>query len=142
VVFLRANGHVIRFSSRILAQVIDRVEVRLGEGACEATGRTASKLNNFLLPQVFEVRQFQKLVGSETVLFFVDQHLQDDVLGLLADVGDKLRDALEFLGGEFEFHMGRVFLELVKQVLRRRSNDVMDLVNLVELVVTREEGEQ
>ena len=95
-----------------------------------------------MLSEVFEVRQFQKLVGSETVLFFVDQHLQNDVLGLLADVGDKFCDALEFLRGKFEFHMGRVFLELVKQVLRGRSNDVMDLVNLIELVVTGEEREQ
>ena len=38
--------------------------------------------------------------------------------------------------------MGRVFLELVEQVLRRCSYDVMDLVDLVKFIVAREEREQ
>lgn len=82
------------------------------------------------------------MVRSETVLFFVNQHLQDHVLRLLADMRDKFRNALKLLGREFKFHMGRVFLELVEQVLRRCSYDVMDLVDLVKFIVAREEREQ
>jgi hypothetical protein len=46
-------------------------------------------------------------------------------------MGNQLCYALELFRGEFEFHMGCIFLEFVKKVLWRSAYNIVDLINLV-----------
>lgn len=54
-------------------------------------------------------------------------------------MGDHLCESFPFLLGEVNFHMRGMLPEKIQDLLARSSNDVMDLVNLVELVIAREQ---
>jgi len=54
-------------------------------------------------------------------------------------VRDQLLNAHEFALREVQLHVGRHLLELVNELLGRRAQDVVDLVNLVELIFTGKE---
>ena len=52
---------------------------------------------------------------------------------------DQLLNAHEFALREVQLHVGRHLLELVNELLRRRAQDVVYLVDLVELIFTGKE---
>jgi hypothetical protein len=62
----------------------------------------------------------------------------DGVAGLWV-LWNKLLEASTFLLWEVEFHMACYFLKLVKQLFVRRTNDIMNFMNLVKLIGTRKE---
>ena len=57
-------------------------------------------------------------------------------------MGDQFKDTSALRSREVELHVCRIFLELLQQVILRRATDVMNLVDLIELIVSREEGEK
>jgi len=57
-------------------------------------------------------------------------------------MGDKFGDARCFHLGKVELHVGGVFLEIVKQGFVRGAKYIVDLVNLVDLVISREEWKE
>ena len=71
-----------------------------------------------------------------SVVSIVGQHLKNDVLCVLAHMRYQLCNALELARRKLKLHVCCNFLELVDQLLWRGSNDVMDLVYLIELVLT------
>ena len=91
-----------------------------------------------LFAELFEVWVLQRLSCGHTVVMVVDQEFLDDVAGLWV-LWNKLLEASTFLLWEVEFHMACYFLKLVKQLFVRRTNDIMNFMNLVKLIGTRKE---
>ena len=88
------------------------------------------------------------------LVWVIDNHLHNDVLGIWGNVRDQLLDSYEFLGLEVKLHvccMPRkkykirlitILFEVLKQFLIWCTHDVVNLVDLVELIITWEEWEQ
>lgn len=55
---------------------------------------------------------------------------------------DQLADACTFLWGEVELHVGGEAFEVVENLSRRGSQNVVNFVHLVKLVVARKEWEE
>lgn len=71
------------------------------------------------------------LRGCVAIVSVVRQHLEDEILSVGTHMRNELRNSDEFLRGEFQFHVRRVLLELVKELLGWSTKDVVDFVNLV-----------
>ena len=85
---------------------------------------------------------FECLRGSDAVVGVIDEELLNEINYLGAGLRDELSDASAFDAPHAELsevHVARMPLELVQQLLVRRTENVMDLVHLVQLVVPREE---
>ena len=91
-----------------------------------------------LLPQLLEEIVFKYLRGCVAFIWIVNEHLGYDVLRIGGDMGDEFLDPNELLRLKVEFHVCSVLLEVVEQFLPRRAHYVMDLIDLVELVVSWE----
>ena len=104
-----------------------------------------------LFPQFLEKWMLQYLRGSVALVWVVNKHLCDYVLCVRRHMWDQLLNSYELLRLEVELHVCCVsrqleisflLLEVVQKLRRRRAHYVMDLVNLVELIVTRKEGKE
>ena len=87
----------------------------------------------------------QSLRCCYPIVCVVDKKLFNQIDDLGARLRDQFCNAGAFDASEpelSEVHVARVALELVKQLLIRCPQDVMDLVHLVELVIAGEEREQ
>ena len=91
----------------------------------------------FLLPQLFEPLMLQGLTCCDSVIRIVHQQLLDQVLNFCARMGDQLYDPCSFYCGEVELHMGGIFLEVVKQALLGRPEDIVDFMNLINFIISR-----
>ena len=83
---------------------------------------------------------FQGLAGRHAVVGVVDEHFLNEILDILGGVGNQLENARATRCREVEFHVRRILLKLLKQVILRCSANVMDLVDLIKFVISREEG--
>lgn len=57
-------------------------------------------------------------------------------------MGDQLADPNEFLGREFQFHVGRIFLKFIYQLLGRRPKYIVNFGDLICFVFSWEQGEE
>ena len=85
-----------------------------------------------------------------SLIWVIDNHLHNDVLGVWGNVRDQLLYPNKLLRLEVELHVScmprksslirliTILFEVFKQLLIRCSHDVMNLVDLVKFVVSRE----
>lgn len=106
-----------------------------------------------LFSEVLKIRMLEDVGSTGALVCVVDEHLQHDILALCGNVRNEFADTLELLLGEVEFHVCGVpknnqissinlLLKFLKQILGWRSEDIVDFVDLVELVVSGEERKQ
>jgi hypothetical protein len=87
----------------------------------------------------------QSLGGRDSVISVVNEKFLDQIDYLGASLGNKFGDAGPFYASHAELsevHVRCVPLKLVQQLLVRSAEDVMNFVDLVEFIVTGEQGEQ
>lgn len=94
------------------------------------------------LAKVFKVGVLEGLACAHAVRLVVDEQLGNDLLRVRRHIRDQLGDAGALLPREVKLHVARHALELREELGRRRAEDVMDFVHLVELVVAREKREK
>ena len=101
-----------------MGRVFHKVRARERTGE---TVRPSSELCHILVSQILKVRVLEALRSCEPIVCVVGQHFEDNVLRILANMGNELGNANELLGLELKFHMRCNFLKLVQQLLRRRA---------------------
>ena len=92
--------------------------------------------------QVLEVVAVQRLLGRNPLIRIVDKQFNDQLLALHRHVRDELGDPCACRVREVEVNVGGTFLESVKDFAGRSPEDVVDLVDLVFLIIAREEWEE
>ena len=95
-----------------------------------------------LLSELFEEVVLQDLRSRVTLIWVVYQHLHYNVLSVCTHVGDQFGYTYEFLSLEVEFHVSSMLLKVVKKLLRRSPHDIVNLIYLIEFVISREQREQ
>lgn len=80
----------------------------------------------------------QGLSGRHAVIVVVNQKFSYDIARFWI-LRNQLRQASALLLWKVELHVARHLLKLVQKLLLRRSNNIMNFVDLVEFVGTREE---
>lgn len=91
---------------------------------------------------VFEIRVFEHLTGTRSVVRVVSDHPKDELLALFRHVRYELRNSSVFLRREVKLHVSCMLLKSFKQSRIRRSEDVMNFVNLIQLIGAWEDGEK
>ena len=84
----------------------------------------------------------QQLRCCVSLISIVNQHLENYLLGFFRNIWYEVCDANELLRLEVKFHVSCILLEVVQELLGRCSENLMDLVDLVKLVVTWKERKQ
>ncbi len=92
--------------------------------------------------QIFEVVAVERLLCRHPLVRIVNQQLPDQLLTLHRHVRDELGDPSTCRMGEVKLDVGRVFLEAVQEFAGRGAEDIVDFVDLIFFVVTREEREE
>lgn len=134
---------VVAVSAGVLTQVVGQIGAY---GASEAL-RTRRELTDLLVlkvPEFFEVRVLQQLRCSPPLVLVVYQHFLYYVRAFGRDVRDHFGKALPLLFWKVDFHMRGMLPEEVEDLLARGANYIVDLIDLVEFIVTgeqRTEGE-
>ena len=134
---------VITISSRILTQVISQVRTN---GSREPL-RASCELGYLLViefSQLLEIGVLHELGGCPALILVINQHFWNDVLAIWRDMWYQVIKAFKLLWREIYLHMSCMSPEIIKDFLRGSSKHFMDLVNLVELVISwkqRTEGE-
>lgn len=135
VVRVEVGQVVVVLYSRILCH--DRIAYHL---------RSRGSLHEFFLfSQIRKERVLQTLFAVESIVRVVREHFFDDVHTLRRRVFDQRRNASSWFISDFvEFNalISSIFLEFFQQFLRRRSKDIVDLIDLVQFVLAREKRKQ
>lgn len=129
---------VVAVSARVLAQVISQIGA---DGSGEALW-ARSELTNLLVlkvPEFFEVRMLQKLGGRPPLVLIVYQHFLYYVRAVGGDVRNHFGKAFPLLLWEIDLHMRGMFPEEIEDLLAWSTNDIMNLVDLIEFVITWEQ---
>ena len=85
----------------------------------------------------------ERFACSDSLLWVVDQHLHDQVHALIRHMRNQMPDPCTSLGWKVELDMGiLVPFEPLEHVLLRGTQNIVDLVDLVELVLSREQWEE
>ena len=95
-----------------------------------------------IVPEFLETRMFQSLTCGHSVIRVVNEQFLNAVYGFRGYMRYKFGNASPILLGEVKLHVCGMLLELVKQFLRRCAQNVMDPMDLVKLVVAREQWKQ
>jgi len=126
---------VIAISSRILTQIISQVRTYWsGEPL-----RTSCKLGNLLVVeflQLLKVRVLHQLRGCPALILVVNQHFWNDVLAIWRDMRYQVIKAFKLLWREIYLHVSCMSPEIIKDFLRGSSKNFMNLVNLVEFIIS------
>ena len=98
--------------------------------------------HKFLVAQLFKPGVFEGLTGCHAVVGVVDEHFLNEILDIFGGVWNQLENARATRCREVKFHVGSILLKLLKQVILGCSANVMDLVNLIKFIISREEREK
>ena len=91
------------------------------------------------VPQLLEVRVLHELGGCPSLILVINQHFRNDVLALRGDMRYQMIKPFKLLWREVNLHVSCVFPEVIKDFFRGCAEDIMNLVDLVELIISWEE---
>ena len=83
----------------------------------------------------------QGLTSSNSIIRVVNQEFDNQILYILTGVRNQFYNASPFNTWKIEFHMSCVFLKIIKKGLIWGAKDIVDLVHLVDFIVSRKEWE-
>ena len=133
---------VVAIAAAVSTQIIGQIRT---DAASEAL-RSGGELRNLVcveIAKLFEIRMLQELRRGPPLVFVVYQHPSDDFLSFRRDVLDSMDDALAFLvGRKIDLHVRRVAREVIEELFGRCANAFVDLIDLIELVLAREQRTQ
>lgn len=80
-----------------------------------------------------------ELRSSPPLILVVDQHFRDYILAVWGDVWYQMVESLELSWRKVDFHVGCMLSKVIKDFFARCPQYVMNLINLVELIISREQ---
>lgn len=89
--------------------------------------------------QLLEIWMFHQLGCCPALVFIVDQHLSYDVLAIWGNMRYQMIETLELLCRKINLHMGSMLSEIIKNFFTRCAKNFMNLINLVKLIISREQ---
>ena len=84
----------------------------------------------------------QRLTSCDSVIRIINHQLLNEVLDLDARVRYQLNDTGSLNNWEIKLHMSSVLLEVVEQRFFRRSQNVVNFMDLVNFIVSRKQREE
>lgn len=129
-----------------VVRVLAVLRQRVGKGGPHARLRQRSGIlllqHVLLLAKFTEPGMLQGLTRCYSVIRIVHQQFLNEVLHLGARMRNQFDDARSLDRGEVELHVRCILLEVVKEALVGRAKNVVDLVHLVDLIVSWEQREE
>ena len=89
--------------------------------------------------QFFEVWVLHQLRRSPPLIFVVDKHFRDYILPVWGDVWYQVMEPLKLSWRKVDFHVSCMLSEVIKDFFTRCPQYVMNLIDLVELIISREQ---
>jgi hypothetical protein len=84
----------------------------------------------------------QRLTSCDSVIRIINHQLLNEVLDLDARVRYQLNDTGSLNNWEIKLHVSSVLLEVVEQRFFRRSQNVVNFMDLVNFIVSRKQREE
>lgn len=102
--------------------------------------RDVEVLSRISLSQVSEVRMLQSLCRCNPTVRVVDEQFQDEILSVCRYIMHEVSNTGSLLGRKVELHVSCMLLESVQELLLWGSKHTVNSVNLIQLIIAREEG--